>query len=73
MCRCRKKATGGSSFCGFAGTRLTAADLEPDADGVAGTPKRKKRRTFKKILHLNLSYIQRIFILICQSILYEKV
>jgi len=41
MCRCCKKATGGSSFCSFASTRLTDADLEPEADGEAGTPKTK--------------------------------
>jgi len=40
--RCRKKATGGSSFCGFASTRLPAADLEPDAGGEADTPKESK-------------------------------
>jgi len=37
--RCCKRATGGSSFCSFAATRLPAADLEPETDGEAGTPK----------------------------------
>ena len=40
--RCCKRATGGSSFCSIAATRLPAADLEPDAGGEADTPKRKK-------------------------------
>lgn len=38
MYRCHKRAPEGSSFYGFAGTRLPAAELEPNANGIADTP-----------------------------------